>query len=260
MQENAKQGNGSKGTTPKAKKDLIMERLLADQKIVQSNSKQPIRRASVLLEFNGEPIIRQNTLTIIKGKSGVHKSRVAQMICSILITDDATRRAAIGFKTEASEPIFVTYVDTERNLTDQFPEAIQSIKKQAGYKFDQDVAHFTEFTLINIGRTKRLEAIKKVIHAAKAKVGAQGHMVIVLDVISDCIMDFNDITQTYQLTDELAVFMNRRDVSFTGVIHENPDATRSTKARGHLGTETKGSKPSSQLTEIFEIDDDDLPF
>lgn len=237
MYHRAKQGHGSKGTNP-AKNDLtIVRRLIVDQSYVQEQSKKPIVRGRVLLEFNGEPIICYNTLTLIKGKTGVHKSRIAQLIASILITGDPEKCVGLKFRKCSTVPICVAYVDTERNLNEQFPEAIQKIKVGAGYDPHKEVQHFKEFTMININRGQRLEAIKKVIELAKTQTGEGDHLVIFLDVISDCIKDFNDIVETYGLTDELGKHMNGSNVSFIAVIHENPDASHSTKARGHLGTE-----------------------
>jgi hypothetical protein len=59
-------------------------------------------------------------------------------------------------------------------------------------------------------------------------------LLVILDLITDCIYDFNSPTETYSLIDRLNIFKENYDVAFIVVIDLNPG---SQKERGHLGTE-----------------------
>lgn len=74
--------------------------------------------------------------------------------------------------------------------------------------------------------------------------GFDGHLVVILDVLSDCVADYNDVTASLGLIDLLNVAVNEQDATFLAVIHENPGSTA--KARGHLGTEAS-NKASTVL-------------
>ncbi len=82
------------------------------------------------------------------------------------------------------------------------------------------------------------------------------HLFIVLDVVTDCIEDFNRSDDSMQLTDMLNVMINRYDVTFLCVIHENPNG--SSKARGHIGTELM-NKSSTVMQVGFEPNSDNSP-
>ena len=60
-------------------------------------------------------------------------------------------------------------------------------------------------------------------------------LVIILDIVSDFIGDFNNLPMTYALTDILNSSTNGFNITYIVVLHENPGQTD--KARGHLGTE-----------------------
>lgn len=77
------------------------------------------------------------------------------------------------------------------------------------------------------------------------------HLFIVLDVITDCVFNFNDTKDSMKLIDMMNQSINRYDVTFLCLIHENPGNTD--KARGHLGTEIL-NKASTVLQIGFEKD------
>jgi len=77
------------------------------------------------------------------------------------------------------------------------------------------------------------------------------HLFIVLDVITDCVFNFNDTKDSMKLIDMMNQSINRYDVTFLCLIHENPGNTD--KARGHLGTEIL-NKASTVIQIGFEKD------
>lgn len=77
------------------------------------------------------------------------------------------------------------------------------------------------------------------------------HLFIVLDVITDCVFNFNDTKDSMKLIDMMNQSINRYDVTFLCLIHENPGNTD--KTRGHLGTEIL-NKASTVMQIGFEKD------
>jgi len=90
-------------------------------------------------------------------------------------------------------------------------------------------------SLLAIKRNERLRALQEYI--AWKRQDTKGHVLIVLDVVSDCISDFNDAPESMGIIDYMNTMINEEDVTFLCVIHENPNGNA--KARGHLGTELK---------------------
>jgi hypothetical protein len=171
---------------------------------------------------------------LLQGQTGTHKSRVAELIASLFITNGGCTGHALGFERagETTQPCAVCYVDTERNLQEQFPHAIQKMQAKAGYEPTEHPTHFEYTSLLPIPRTERLPALREYLRYIR---GSQtGHMVIILDQLADCVADFNDPKESMLLTDMLNFMVLEQDVTFVCIIHENPN---SSKARGHLGTE-----------------------
>jgi hypothetical protein len=77
------------------------------------------------------------------------------------------------------------------------------------------------------------------------------HIFIVLDVITDCVFNFNDTKDSMKLIDMMNQSINRYNVTFLCLIHENPGSAD--KARGHLGTEIL-NKASTVMQIGFEKD------
>jgi hypothetical protein len=78
----------------------------------------------------------------------------------------------------------------------------------------------------------------------------QRPLLIVLDVSTDCIEDFNRVDKSMELIDLMNMAINEFDVTFLCIIHENPN---SDKARGHFGTEIL-NKSSTTMQVRFEKD------
>jgi len=230
--------SGSKATlrtvNKKAPKASLLVRLLNTQQTLQRRVERPIIRAEPLLIQDGEGILWPHTINLIQGQTGTHKSRVAELICSVLIAESELRGDSLGLALDSSAtcPYAVCYIDTERNQQEQFVQAIQTMKKRAGYEPNEHPAHFNYVSLLDIPRTERLEALRQYLEHLRGQIA--GHLVIILDQLADCVADFNDPKESLLLTDLLNVMVNQQDVTFLCIIHENPGGS---KARGHLGTE-----------------------
>jgi hypothetical protein len=133
----------------------------------------------------------------------------------------------------------VVYIDTERDYKELLPDTYKSIKALSQIQDDSDFsAKFTMWSVLKFSRSDRLDAIRELLdrESKKFSTDEKTNLIVVLDVISDLITNFNDIDSTYALSDFLTQMNNIYGVTFICVIHENPD-TNSNKARGHLGSE-----------------------
>ncbi len=210
-----------------------LAKLLEIETQLQTLKSAAVIRSKPLLSQNGNGIIYPRTINTIRGKAGVHKSRIAQAICSALIQKEGCKQVNIGFEKSTEQPCTVCYIDTERNLKEQFPIAIQQILHHAGYNRSENPVNFNYTSLLQTGRKDRFEALKAYLTEIRKK--HEGFIVVVLDVLTDCLTDFNNIEDTLQLLDLMNMLSNDLEVSFIAVIHENPGT--GDKARGHLGTE-----------------------
>lgn len=206
-------------------KEMIREKLPTDIEF-----DQPI------ITRNEQGIITPNTINMIQGKAGSHKSRLVETFSSAIISpkqDDSF----LGFMRPyyPAEKFLLLYIDTERNIKDQYPKALQRIIKQSGLTFENYRNYLDYISLIPIDRAMRLAATEGYINTLRYN--HNKHLVIVLDVISDCISDFNQSSESMKLIDYMNVLINDYDVTFICVIHENPSSEE--KARGHLGTELR---------------------
>lgn len=126
--ENQAMNNGQKEALSIIKMLLDTEQELKNRKSAEISFSPPI------LTRDDAAVFFPNTINTIQGQTGAHKSRLAEVICSALLKNANCNNHLLNFKrNESSTPIHVLYVDTERNLKEQFPAALQSILKGAGY-------------------------------------------------------------------------------------------------------------------------------
>ncbi len=209
--------------------------------------KERIQFANPIIEREYQGIVYRNTINVLQGKAGVHKSRLMEIFCSCILAHKPSDNF-VGFsKFDLHEDYTLLYVDTERNTKDQFPFALQKIIRKAGFSLDDQPENFDFISLIEVARENRLEVLQQYID--KLRETNSGHIIIVLDVITDLISNFNDPRESMKLIDYMNSLINTQNVTFLCIIHENP--TSGDKARGHLGTEIM-NKASLQMQIAFE--------
>lgn len=211
--------------------------------------KKPIEFSRPILKWNDAPIVFPYTINLIQGQTGSHKSRLAELFCSALLTQSIEISESLKLRRNSELDLTLFYVDTERNLKEQYPFALQSILRRAGYPIDTDLINFRFVTLLEFDRRTRFEALK--VQLNHMRQNTDSHIVIVLDVLTDCVTDFNRTDDSMALIDLMNNYINQFDVTFICVIHENPGIGG--KARGHLGTESM-NKASTVLQISFEKD------
>lgn len=230
--------NGAGGFLPSLR--AVTEKL-------RQKTEQNIEFAPALFWQDGEGVIWPRTVNLIQGQTGAHKSRVAELFSATMLARIGQNRAPLGdslgleFHPAEGEVYRICYVDTERNTADQFPFALQHIKRRGGYANDAHPVQLDYTSLLRVPRERRFDALREYLQDIRR--GFAGHVVVVLDVLTDCLRDFNDPKDSLQLLDMINNCINDENVTFLAVIHENPG---SFKARGHAGTEA-ANKASTVL-------------
>lgn len=230
----------SMDTAPELKNILDLE------KVIIENASKDIVVAPPLLSIDDIPIIRRNTINIIQGKAGSHKSRLMETTASALIarnTDDSSR--FIGFHKSANYKYNIAYIDTERNKSEECPLALQRIRKLAGYNKTNNLDAFRFISLKMEERTARKDKIKLLLPLF---IKEDRCNIIFIDVVTDCVGSFNDERESLELLDFFGQLAEENNCTFILAIHENPGTE---KARGHVGTEVL-NKASAVLQIGFE--------
>lgn len=197
-----------------------------------------------ILLIDGEPLIFPKTINVIQGKTGTHKSRLAEVLsASFLIKaplNDVLRNVINPLEFTRLEYLSeyrVVYIDTERDYNELLPDTFNSIRTLSQIQdIDDFTDKFTMSSVLRISRTDRLDAICALLDRESKKYSKdeKTNLIVVLDVISDLTINFNDIESTNVFSDFLTKMNNIYGVTFICIIHENPEGN---KARGHLGTE-----------------------
>jgi hypothetical protein len=228
-----------------------LEKVLITREILAQNKSKKITFSNPILTQSDNPVFFPKTINVIQGKAGVHKSRLAQIISSAMLRKNGQPLHLLSFSKDNSRSYAICYVDTERNLSEQLPYALQQIQIRAGYNIEDHPENFDYISLLEFDRKERFDVLNEYLVYIRTKYNR--HVFIILDVITDCVYNFNDAKDSMALIDMMNISINRYDVTFLCLIHENPGSTD--KARGHLGTEIM-NKASTVIQVGFERDHD----
>ncbi|PVY43265.1 hypothetical protein [Pontibacter virosus] len=235
-----------------SEEDIIKKHLgtvLATQAKLKELKAQDIKFSDPVLQQNGNAVIFPHTINVIQGPAGSHKSRLAEAFISTILKLPNCEHELLGITVHPNAPRYTgVYADTERNLTEQFPYALQSIQLKAGYAKTDHPDNFEYISLLQVPRKHRFETLDMYLKQLQQR--TPNPLFIVLDVSTDCIEDFNKVDKSMELIDLMNIAINEHNVIFLCLIHENP---RSDKARGHFGTELM-NKASTVMQVGFEKD------
>lgn len=207
----------------------LIKKLMDIEQLILERSSKPIIFSEPLIRMGDVPIIRKGTINIVQGKYGSHKSRIGELFCSLLVSvSDNCNTSFLQFE-KSNEAITVIYIDTERNLKEEFPNAIQSVINNS---CNQSANNFRFTSIKGVDRAKRLDAVKTFLEDVKNN--TTNALFVLLDVVTDCVADFNSASESMKLFDYLGNLCDNYDATFLLIIHQNPN---SEKARGHTGTE-----------------------
>lgn len=248
----------SGGESNKSNSNLLESLKIASAKIIKA-AQQDIVYSPAWINLEDAPIFAKGTINVIQGKAGVHKSRLAETFCSLLLSP-LGKGDFLGFsRHNLGAGYFVAYIDTERNTTEDFPVAIQRIRQRAGLDKREDNGKLYPTSIKQVDRKQRLDAVKAWIDFVRSEMEQKGvsdwNLFCVLDVVTDCTSSFNREDETLALFDYLGNLCENYKVTFLLVIHENPF---SEKARGHAGTEAM-NKANTQLQISYESGSDGEP-
>ena len=224
--------NGSSIQLQKQDIKADIDTIFKKSEIIKANARKEVVCSEPLILREGNGIFYPNTINIIQGKSGTHKSRLVEVLISCILSNESYDHF-LGFSYEGNNQINCILADTERNLKEQLPLAIQNIKKLTNTPIQEDLQQFEPVSLIHIKRNERFKILRILLDDLRNK--TDHHLFIILDVVTDCVSNFNDPKSSLELIDLMNEYINEFDVTFLCVIHENPSS--SDKARGHLGTE-----------------------
>lgn len=223
-----------------------LQRALSDSAQVTNRARKDIPTILPILRLRGEPMIFPNTINIVKGKKGSHKSRFAEAIASAFL-GCGRPVSAYDMVAEMHKEFSILYIDTERNQNDQLPFALRSIKRRLNHPFHEDLPHFQLLSLINVSRGKRTDVITEWLTHKRSEM--TGHLIIICDVVTDCTWSFNDVSESLSFIDLINRQVNQQDCTFVAVIHQNP-GRESAKSRGHIGTELENKASGVFVTSI----------
>lgn len=220
--------------TPEIAIELLQ--IMRIQNLIREKKRKKIVFQEPIISRNGEGVIFPRTINLVQGRFGRHKSRIVETLCAALIKHKyhIPDNEHLGFHINPLQEYALLYVDTERNIIDQFPHALQQIQLQAGYPLDDEPDTLDYVSLLPIERKKRYSVFEAYLEQVRERFRLK-HVVVILDVVTDLITNFNDPSESMKIVDLLNKTTNEYDVTFVCVIHENPNGEG--KARGHAGTE-----------------------
>lgn len=226
-----------KQTSQSGASDILSRLLLTRQKIEIAAGQEVVLSPAIISRYDpksGETIgiFRKGTINVIQGKTGTHKSRFAELLCSLLLQTLMCVNNFLEFMRFADEKFTVVYIDTERNQKEAVPLTIQNIREKAGHDKTIQVDNFYTFSIKEFSREERMTAVQTCLEYVQKE--TKQPLFIVLDVVTDCVKSFNNDTDSLKLYDHLGNMCDDLEATFLLLIHENPG---SEKARGHTGTE-----------------------
>lgn len=233
--------------------DEILQKLLQRQTEITLRAQKEITFASPLMTIDSLPFLYPNTIAVISAKTGLHKSRLAEIIASVLLADNEYGNADRPLNFNANKNCAVALIDTERNLAEQLPYAIQCISRLAHGDPFIIPKDFYYTSILPEPRASRFEYLQKFVTYCKEQ--TEKHLVVIIDVLTDICTDFNDPKSSQPVIDLINNTINQESCTFLVVIHQNPSGLDG-KARGHLGTEIENKASTVVSLSVKDKQDD----
>ena len=247
--EQPEPGQRQKRTDEKERaKQQALTQLLERERALADAATRPVVFSPPLISRGETGIIGRCTINIIQGAYGSHKSRLAELVAAMMLTNQPDNPHFLEFERAKLERFCVCYIDTERNQSEELPFAIQGIKLKAGYTLTDQPADFRFTSIKDVDRSRRFDAIEAFISHVRENTAL--HLFCLIDVVTDAVGDFNDAKESMKLYDFVGNLCDRHNATFLLIIHQNPGTE---KARGHTGTEA-ANKASTALQIGFEKD------
>ena len=211
-----------------------LEKAILTSKLILERSRYIIEEVRSIIIFQLATFLYANAITFVQGGKGAHKSRLIELaISSLYLSLNSDEENTAGFKAY-SQFFKVILIDSERSIKQFLPKAVQRIKRACNMNVDDNLPNFFPYSFIEFSRAERMQLLKEIIEMQRESY--TGDIIIVIDVVSDLLANFNDLTETMAFFDYINQLINDYNISFICVIHENIGSTIN-KSRGHLGSE-----------------------
>lgn len=150
----------------------------------------------------------------------------------------------MGLSTELETPN-ILYFDTEQDKYDS-QMVMRRVQYLCGWDFKTDNPQFHIYSMRDFDKYNEDLSIpqNRIIAISKAIEIYRPHVVFV-DGVRDLIDDFNDLSESARLVQELMSITSKYNCCIWSVLHVNPN---SDKMRGHLGTEL-----GNKVTDVFSV-------
>jgi hypothetical protein len=201
-----------------------LQKVLKTKEKLKENKAKTIIFSKPILTQNELPVFFPNTINVIQGKKGQHKSRIAEYVCSVLLKKAGYEKEILNFQADPDKAFSICFIDTERNISEQLPYALQQIQLRAGYRITDDPDNFEYISLLEIDRKFRFDTDR--LFLEHLRITYKNHIFIVLDVLTDCVENFNDPKDSLKLIDLMNMTINEYNVTFLCIIHENPNGEK----------------------------------
>lgn len=223
---------------------------------IRSNTRRQVKDTPPIFTIDGVSVFFRNTINIVQGKKGTHKSRIIQnFIAAAIAPKEVSKESFLNIECLLDDPQ-ILYIDTERNIVSQLPAANRHIYRTAGLSSKSSIQNYTCASLINIPRSERLILVKEYIREWRSTTDSKSHLLVFADVFTDFISDFNSAPAAFDFIDFMNSMADQHNTTIIGVIHENPS---NEKARGHLGTELENKCSTVLQIKRFDSDNEGRP-
>jgi hypothetical protein len=184
-----------------------------------------------LLKMVDYDIIEMNTINVIAGSYGVHKSRLGHCFQAALLAESLSF-PELHVRGILGKPPIVVLIDAEHN-TGQLVRIRKRILTLARVKAGVPPDNFIIVSLKQFG--KKEDRLEQFLEYLGSQYPDQ-HKVIMIDTVTDIIGDINDLEKSTALIEMLNSNLDRVNCTFICVIHEIFSNGRP-KPRGHIGSE-----------------------
>ena len=199
-----------------------------------------------LLQYNGVPFSPLGGIQAMTGQKKNGKTFVLAQFMAAILGDGAEHLKAMlpglklmdDIKDYIGKEPSVLYVDTEMEH-DNSAKVIRRVRWLCDAQLKGNAANFRQLWLRTTPTETRRQAVFDTIDQMKPTC-------VIIDGLRDLIGDFNDITASAKLINDLMKVATDNNCCIWNVLHYNPRLNADTedgKMRGHLGTEL-GNKVS----------------
>lgn len=210
---------------------------MINTKAFQFKVNKPPPSQNILCTYKGETIMSDDNITMLLGKKKTGKGIICQ---DFLHGSLSSGYSPLGFKWgKCPVDKKVYYFDTELSKS-EFYTRLDILYKVIG-------ENIYKLEAFNIKEMSIIERRKFIVDILNKKNDAY---FIIIDVVSDLLIDFNSITESGEVLDLLQEVSVKNNAPILTTLHLNPSDNigHVTKGRGHLGTLLGNKSQSTILT------------